>query len=101
MNRELFDKIKNNWDQDKDVLLSGLSGTARSFFLHELFRQLPGRLLCIVSGEEQAYDLVQALKPWVGQDKIWLFLERDFIFRSENASRTALERIATLQDLIF
>ena len=101
MNLELWENIEKHLHQDKDVLLSGLSGAARTFLVQELYRTGPGRLLCIMPGEEQAYDLAQALQEGLGKDKIGLFLERDFVFRSENASRTTLERIAVLQDLLF
>ena len=100
MNLELLASIQACLDQHKDVLLSGLSGSARTFMLQELYRHSPGRLLYIAASEEQAYDLAHELQELLGRDKISLFMERDFVFRSESTSRTAVERIATLQDLL-
>lgn len=82
-------------------MLSGLSGAARTFLLHELFRGSHGKMLCIVPGEEQAYDLASELKGLLGSDKVALFLARDFVFMKENTSQTEVERISTLQDLLF
>ena len=100
MNRELLNSIKNCLDSQQDVMLSGLSGTARTFLLQEFYLISPGKLLCIVPGEEQAYDLLNDLKGLVGRDKISLFLERDFVFMKENTSQTEMERISTLQELL-
>jgi len=101
LNLELIEAIKRNLDSAQDVMLSGLSGSARTFFLQEIFRDTPGKLLYIVPGEEQAYDLAEELTGILGTDKIALFLERDFVFMKENTSRTEVERIATLQNLLI
>jgi transcription-repair coupling factor (superfamily II helicase) len=82
-------------------MLSGLSGAARTFLLHELYQGSQGKLLCIVPREEQAYDLAAELKGLLGSDKVSLFLGRDFVFMKENASQNEVERISTLQDLLF
>ncbi|MFA7077508.1 MAG: transcription-repair coupling factor, partial [Syntrophomonas sp.] len=100
MNRELLNSIKNCLDNRQDVMLSGLSGSARTFLLHEFYLISPGKLLCIVPGEEQAYDLFNDLKGLVGLNKISLFLERDFVFMKENTSQIEMERISALQELL-
>ena len=101
MNLELIDAIKLNLESTQDVMLSGLSGSARTFFIQEIFRVTPGKMLCIVPSEEQAYDLAEELKDMLGNEKIALFLERDFVFMKENTSQTEVERIAALQDLVI
>ncbi len=100
MNIELLDSIKHCLESEKNLMLSGMSGTARTWLLHELYRGSQGKLLCIVPGEEQAYDLASELKGLLGSDKVSLFLARDFVFMKENASRTEVERISSLQDLL-
>jgi len=101
LNLELIDAIKLNLESTQDVMLSGLSGSARTFFIQEIFRVTPGKMLCIVPSEEQAYDLAEELKDMLGNEKIALFLERDFVFMKENTSQTEVERIAALQDLVI
>lgn len=99
MNRALLDSIQDCLENGKNVLLSGLAGTARTFLAGELWKAGPGRLLCIVATEEQAYDLAGELQNLIGRDRVDLFLERDFVFMKENTSQVEVERIATLQDL--
>jgi len=101
LNLGLLGSIKSNLDIERDVMLSGLSGTARSFFLKELYQICSAKILCIVSGEERAYDLADELQELLGRDKVSLFLERDFVFMKENTSQTEVERISALKDLIF
>lgn len=97
---DILNTIKKNLDDARHIMLTGLSGSARTYFLQEMFRMNSGKLLCIIPAEEQAYDLAEELKETLGADKICLFLERDFIFMKENTSRTEVERIITLQDLL-
>ncbi|MDD4801355.1 MAG: transcription-repair coupling factor [Syntrophomonas sp.] len=101
MNIELLDSLKHCLDSKKDLMLSGLAGTARTFLLHELYNSTAGKLLCIVPGEEQAYDLADELNNLLGNDKVALFLERDFVFMKKNVSQTEMQRISTLQELLF
>lgn len=100
MNRELLDSVITCLGNRQDAMLSGLSGTARIFILQELYHLSPGKMLVIVPGEEQAYDLANDLRVLLGRDKIAMFLERDLVFAKENASPAEVERIATLQGLI-
>ncbi|MEA4924794.1 MAG: transcription-repair coupling factor [Syntrophomonadaceae bacterium] len=100
MNLELMDAIQHNLNSGHDIMLSGLSGSARTYLLQAIFQDAPGKLLYIAPGEEQAYDIAQELTDLLGADKIALFLERDFVFMKENTSRTEVDRIATLQNLL-
>ena len=101
MNKGLLESIEQCLGKHENVMLSGLSGAARSFLIHEIFRSSTEKFLCIVSGEEQAYDLAGELKPLLGENKILLFLARDFVFMKENTSQTEVARISTLQDLLI
>ncbi len=86
--------------RSEDILLSGLSGTAKTFFLHEIMTRHRGKLLCLVPTEENAYDLARELKALLGEKRVALFLMRDFVFMKENSSLSEVERILTLQDLL-
>jgi transcription-repair coupling factor (mfd) len=92
--------IKHNLDHEQDIMLSGLSESARTYFLQTIYRDTPGKLLYIAPIEEQAYDMAQELSDLLGADKVALFLERDFVFMKENTSRTEIDRIAALQNLL-
>jgi transcription-repair coupling factor (superfamily II helicase) len=101
LKQELWDQIKKSIGAGEDVLLSGLDGTARTYFLHELANKRRGKLLCMVSSEEKAYDLAAVLKSLMGESKVFLFLERDFIFLKENFSLSEAQRILALQELLL
>lgn len=100
MNLKLIDAIKHNLNNDQNIMLSGLSGSARTYFLQAIFMEAQSKLLYIAPAEEQAYDMAQELTGLLGADKIALFLERDFVFMKENTSRTEVDRIAALQNLL-
>ncbi len=101
MKQELWEQIQKTIHAGEDVLLSGLEGAARVYFLHELANQRRGKLLCMVATEEKAYDLANDLKLLWGENKVFLFLERDFIFVKENSSLTEVQRILALQELLL
>ena len=101
MKQELWDHINRSIGGGEDVLLSGLDGTARAYFLHELANKRRGKLLCMVSSEEKAYDLANDLKSLTGENKVFLFLERDFIFMKENFSLNEVQRILALQEMLL
>ncbi|NMC27299.1 MAG: transcription-repair coupling factor [Syntrophomonadaceae bacterium] len=101
MNQEILEQINKNLDANNKVLLSGLSGSARSFVIQEVFRHGPGRLLYIAPEEERAYDLARELQQLLGREKVALFMERDFVFKSENPTPSAMDRIAALTDLVM
>ncbi len=63
---EFFASIENTIAAGEDVLLSGLSGAARTFFLHEITSKRRAKLLCMVPSEEIAYDLARELKSITG-----------------------------------
>lgn len=100
MNRELLDKIPRLLGGGEDVLLTGMSGLARAFFLAELLANLPGKLLCLVAGEEKAYDLVRDLGSLVERERIFLFPGRDLVFVKENYSAAEINRVLTLQECL-
>ena len=101
MNVALLDTIDDCLKNGQNVLLSGLAGTARTFVLREIWRSGEGKLLCVVSSEEQAYDLAHELGNLVGRERVNLFLERDFAFMKENTTQVEVQRLATLHDLIL
>ncbi|MEQ8201801.1 MAG: CarD family transcriptional regulator, partial [Syntrophomonadaceae bacterium] len=101
MKLALLESINNCLESGQNVLLSGLSGTARSFVLREIWKSGAGRFLCIVASEELAYDLAQEFGNLVGKDRVDLFLERDFVFMKENTTQVEVQRLAALHDLIL
>jgi len=101
VNTSVLESISVCLEEGQNVLLSGLAGTARSFLLGEIFKGGPGRLLCIVAGEERAYDLAGELRSLLGRDRVELFLERDFVFMKENKTQVEMERLAVLQDMVL
>lgn len=100
MKQTFFTNIEKTITAGEDVLISGLSGSARTFFLHELINMRRGKLLCMVPSEEAAYDLARELTALLGEKRVFLFLVRDFIFMKENASISDVQRILTLQELL-
>lgn len=101
MNVALLDSIHHCLESGQNVLLSGLSGTARTFILKEIWKNGVGGFLCIVASEEQAYDLAHELGNLIGRERIGLFLERDFVFMKENSTQVEVQRLCTLNDLIL
>jgi transcription-repair coupling factor (superfamily II helicase) len=100
LNDGLLNSIFDNLHNRQDIMLSGLSASARTFFINELYQRHSGKLLCLVPNEESAYDLAQEMRPLLGEGKIYLFLFRDFVFMKENTSRVEVERILTMQNLL-
>ena len=100
MNRDLLEKIAATVTGNQDVLLTGMSGLARAFFISELLAALPGKLICMVPSEEKAYDLVRELDGFLDRDQILLFPGRDLVFVKENYSSAEINRVFTLQECI-
>ncbi len=100
MNQGLLSVIEGYLQSRENILLTGLSGTAKAFVLAELFKGHSGKVLCLLPSEEKAYDLARSLQGFVEQDRIAMFLGRELVFMQENHSRVEIERILTLQDCI-
>ena len=79
MEGKFWQSIHKCRQKNQNILLTGLSGTAKSFTLAELQKNCPGKLLCLVPGEEKAYDLARDLQGLVGEDKVLMFLGREFV----------------------
>ncbi|MDD4548949.1 MAG: transcription-repair coupling factor [Syntrophomonadaceae bacterium] len=101
MEGKFWQSIHKCRQKNQNILLTGLSGTAKSFTLAELQKNCPGKLLCLVPGEEKAYDLARDLQGLVGEDKVLMFLGREFVFMKENYSQLEIDRILTLQDCLL
>lgn len=84
-------------DNKKNSIISGLSGTARAFFLQEICRRWQGTVLCLVPGEEKAYDLYHNLTGLIDAKRIELFLGRNFVFLKENYSYSEGNRMQVLR----
>ena len=100
MNQDLFNRVHTHLEQQDDILLSGLSGSARAFFLHEIFRTRRS-IIYLAANEEKAYDLSYALKKLLGPDRVFHFFLRDFVFMKENMSTVEVERIVSLQHMLL
>ena len=81
MNQDLFNRVHTHLEQQDDILLSGLSGSARAFSYMKSF--VPGAASSIWLLMKKAYDLSYALKKLLGRTAFFTFL-RDFVFMKEN-----------------
>ncbi|MDD3269615.1 MAG: transcription-repair coupling factor [Syntrophomonadaceae bacterium] len=100
MNRGFLSVVEKYIQNKENILLTGLSGTARAFLLAELFKAHPGKILCLLANEEKAYDLARSLQGFVERERIAMFLGRELVFMQENHSQVEVERILTLQDCL-
>ncbi|HEX3011317.1 MAG TPA: CarD family transcriptional regulator, partial [Syntrophomonadaceae bacterium] len=101
MNDFLLISIKQYLSQKKNILLTGLSGTAKAFVISSLIGAQKGKGVCLVPGEEMAYDLVRDLSGFIDKDSLMLFLSRDFVFMKENTSYAESQRISSLRELLL
>lgn len=83
-----------------NVLLTGLSGTAKSYIISEFYRHNSSKMLCLVPSEEKAYDLARDLEAFIDQDKVFMFLGRELVFLKDNLSSLEVKRILTLFECI-
>ncbi|NLB88413.1 MAG: transcription-repair coupling factor [Syntrophomonadaceae bacterium] len=99
-----LDILKSTYEvlsSNENALLTGLSGTAKSYVISKIFHDYPGKLLCLVANEEKAYDLARYLDGFIETDKIYMFLGREFVFIKDNLSQIEVNRILTLQDCVL
>jgi len=101
LNNNYMELLNTCLRNNENVILSGLSGIARAFFLNELFQNRIGKSLCLVSTEEKAYDMARDLSEFIDKDRIFLFLGRDFVFTKDNYTLAEIERISTIQESIM
>ncbi|HWP98179.1 MAG TPA: transcription-repair coupling factor [Syntrophomonadaceae bacterium] len=101
MNETLFKHLAGCLARRENLLLTGLSGAAKSYVIHHLVEEHPGYVLCLVPDEEKAYDLQRGLEGLVPRERIRLFLGRDLAFMKENYSSVEVGRIITLDDCLF
>ncbi|MEN6351064.1 MAG: transcription-repair coupling factor, partial [Syntrophomonas sp.] len=100
MSQDVMTRAREHLMRKENVLLTGLSGSAKGFFLSEIFAGCSGKTLCLVSGEEKAYDLARDLQGFIEPNRIFMFLSREFIFMKENYSFIELDRILTLRECL-
>ncbi len=86
---------------NENVLLTGLSGTAKSYIITEFYHRNAGKMLCLVPSEEKAHDLARDLEGFIGSDKVFMFLGRELVFLKDNLSAIEVNRIVTLQECIL
>lgn len=82
-------------------MISGLAGSARSFFLYLLATRTEDTLVCLVPLEEQAYDLHRELRGFLGPDAVCLYPSQDLVFWHEGRenSFSRMTRLSTLSRL--
>ncbi len=100
MDDRLIMEVSQHLKAGENAVLSGLSGSGKAFFLQQLAKHTPGKFLCLVPGEEKAYDLQAQLRRSTDDQHIQLFLGRDFVFLKENYSQVEGSRVATLQECL-
>lgn len=97
----IIDEINKCLEQRQNVILSGLSGMSRAYFIQEWLGSRRGKLLCLVAAEEKAFDLSQELAQFVDPQQIFMFLARDYVPTKENHTLAEQERMATLQECVL
>ncbi|MDD2511015.1 MAG: transcription-repair coupling factor, partial [Syntrophomonas sp.] len=97
MQEKLMDSLREGLQNRQNILLTGLSGSAKAFLLTEILKNQSQKLLCLVPGEEKAYDLARDLEAFVEPERLFMFLARDFLFMKENLSTLEVGRILSLQ----
>ena len=70
---DIIDRINKCLKQKQNVILSGLSGISRAYFIQEWLNSRKGKLLCLVSSEEKAFDLSQDLAQFIDHQQIFRF----------------------------
>jgi transcription-repair coupling factor (superfamily II helicase) len=98
---DIIDRINKCLKQKQNVILSGLSGISRAYFIQEWLNSRKGKLLCLVSSEEKAFDLSQDLAQFIDHQQIFRFLARDYVPSKENYTLAEQERMATLQECVL
>jgi len=88
-------------NERKSILLTGLADSTRNMVWSELYRNFPGKVLCLVADEETAYDLEREMAGFIDKDKIILFPGRNLLFMREAISRGEIKRIMTLEDCLL
>lgn len=101
MDGNLKEILNKYLDSGENVILSGLSGTARAFFLDQIFRTKNNYFICLAPTEEDAFDLARSLSEFIDRKKILMFLGRDFVYNKKNYTRSEKERIITIQECIM
>jgi len=86
--------------KNKPGLLTGLSGTAKAFFIKQLLEIKP-TVFYLVDTEEKAYDFANTIKALQPDLPVFMFLGRDFVFRKENLTAAEIERMQLLQNLLI
>ncbi|MBO8159778.1 transcription-repair coupling factor [Thermosyntropha sp.] len=100
MAQEFWDKILGTLALEENVILSGLSGTAKGFFLGNLLNKIGGKLLVLTENEEKAHDLSRDIVGFTGKERVFMFPGRNLVFIKENYSLAEIQRICTLHDLL-
>ncbi len=98
---KLINRINRELKQQNNVVLSGLSGSGQAYLLQQLSKAFKGKILCLLSGEEKAYDLRAQLRSFTDSAHIHMFLGRNFVFLKENYSQVEGSRVGTLQECLY
>ena len=94
LDNRLITEVFKHLQTRQNVVLSGLAGSGKAYFLQQLVKVAAGKCLCLVPGEEKAYDLRGQLRVFTTDDHIHLFLGRDFVFLKENYSQAEGSRVS-------
>jgi len=98
--KKIKDKIKSG---EKEIFLSGLSGSSKGFFLSYLFENFGLPTLVITSNPEDAQNIADDLVSFLGEEKVfyfpsWEILPYEFSFPS---SEVIGKRLLALFNLVF
>lgn len=96
----LFDRIKECLFKRQNIILTGLSGSARAFVLHDYLASFSPYQLCLVPNEEKAYDLARDLAGLLTHKRVHLFLGRELGFLKENYSKVEVSRLLILNECL-
>ena len=101
LNETWINQVVETIHRSENVMLTGLAGSARSYLISILARQLNRKALCLVPSEEKAYDLAKQLQSFLPSDRMLLFLGRELVFLKDNYSRVEEGRILALRDCLL
>lgn len=100
MPENLLVRITECLQKKQNIILTGLSGSARAYVLHNYFTSFSPVMLCLVPDEEKAYDLARDLSGLLPHERVRLFLGRELGFLKENYSKVEVSRLLALNDCL-
>lgn len=100
MSSNFISELNHTVKERKPILLTGLADSAKMLVWSEMYRDFPGKVLCLVADEEMVYDLAREMEGFIDKDKIFLFPARNLLFIKEAISQVEIKRVLTLEECL-